>query len=208
MVTAAQHEQRQGLCGPSVCVTQHRITGTQWESLCSHSLCQLIILYLTHRVTLKVPINNYYCIENLYVVVMFVCVQCTTETVMQQLIILTTQITTAHCCHTDVYWAAQYSILLAVTTVLYLLPTPVVSSSIYSSPKCVWGVRTCVFIPGHVWPCAYLVWMWWRIDRAQLKWRALRCVQSKQWGANHGSTAFHRSHLIGYYQKADCHDGE
>lgn len=102
----------------------------------------------------------------------------------------------------------QCSILLAVTTVLYLLPTPMVSFSIYSSTKCVWGVRTCVFIPGHVWSCDYLVWMWWRIDRAQLKWRALRCVQSKQWGANHGSTAFHRSHLIGYYQKADCHDGE
>lgn len=125
------------------------------------------------------------------------------------LIIQSTTTTTSHCCHAhSTVPIAQCSILLFVTTLFCLLPRPVVTFSIYSSPKCVCGVVTCVFIPGQVWACPYLAWVWWHIDWVQLNWGALRCSQSKQWGTYLGSSAFHRSHLIGYYQEADCPDDE
>jgi len=65
---------------------------------------------------------------------------------MQQLIILTTM---AYCCRTVVHGAAQYPIFLAVTTEFCLLPTPMVSFSIYSLPKCV-CVCMCDFVRVHV----------------------------------------------------------
>lgn len=45
-----------------------------------------------------------------------------------------------------VLFCTVHSVLLPITTVLCLPPTPVVSFSIYSSPKCVFGVWTwCVY---------------------------------------------------------------
>lgn len=158
-----------------------------------------------HYFKLKVPTNDC-CFRGFSVVVIFVCVcwlHCR-QLDSSRLFWPHSKITASYCCHT----AALSSIFPAVTTVLCLPPTAVVPLSINSSPQGVLDVQTCVFIPGYVWSCAYLVWVQWRIDRARLKWQALRCDKSKWQGAYHGSTAFCRSPLIGYYQDTDCYDGK